>query len=51
VNTYTGKDFTIHALVDGVVAFSKKKRTRFDGRKYLETYVHVVPAMEAIAAE
>lgn len=40
-NVYLGNDYTIHAAIDGVVAFSKKKRERFDGRKYLETYVHV----------
>lgn len=40
-NVYVGTDFTIHAGIDGMVAFSKKKRERFDGRKYLRTYVHV----------
>ncbi len=44
-NVYMGNDFTVHAGIDGMVAFSKKKRERFDGRKYLETYVHV----EAVA--
>jgi len=33
-NTYLGKDFTIHAKVDGVVKFSRKRIIRFDGRKY-----------------
>jgi len=42
-NTYTGRDFTIHASVDGVVKFSRKKVTRFDGRKYERTVVNVVP--------
>ncbi len=42
-NTYQGRDFTIHAKVDGVVEFSKKKVKRFDGRKYLRTFVNVVP--------
>jgi large subunit ribosomal protein L27 len=42
-NVYLGNDFTIHAAVDGVVAFSKKKVLRFDGRKYLRTHVHVQP--------
>ena len=32
-NVYEGNDFTIHASVDGVVTFSKKKVERFDGRK------------------
>lgn len=40
-NVYFGKDYTIHASVDWVVTFSKKKKLRFDGRKYLKTYVHV----------
>jgi large subunit ribosomal protein L27 len=41
-NTYKGRDYTIHASVDGVVRFGKKKFTRYDGRKYLKTYVEVV---------
>lgn len=41
-NVYEGNDFTIHAAVDGVVSFSKKKVERFDGRKYLRTHVSVV---------
>lgn len=41
-NTYKGRDFSIHASVDGVVAFKKRKVTRFDGRKYLKTVVEVV---------
>lgn len=43
-NTYMGRDFTIHALVDGVVKFTRKKIVRFDGRKYERTVVNVVPA-------
>jgi large subunit ribosomal protein L27 len=42
-NVYEGNDFTIHAAVDGVVTFSKKKVLRFDGRKYLRTHVSVQP--------
>jgi large subunit ribosomal protein L27 len=41
-NTYMWKDFTIHAKVDWVVKFSRKKVTRFDGRKYEKTVVNVV---------
>jgi large subunit ribosomal protein L27 len=41
-NVYSSKDFTIHASVDGKIFFSKKKFTRFDGRKYLKTVVSVV---------
>lgn len=44
-NTYFGKDFSIHASIDGVVEFSKSNKTRFDGRKYLKTFVNVVPAV------
>lgn len=40
-NTYESSDFTIHAAVDGKVAFSTKKFTRFDGRKYIKTVVSV----------
>lgn len=40
-NTYLGKDFSIHAAVDGTVSFSTKKFANFDGRKYLKTVVNV----------
>ena len=42
-NTYLATDFTIHALVDGVVVFKKKNFKRFDGRTYLKTVVAVFP--------
>lgn len=42
-NTYRAKDFTIHALTDWVVSFSKKWKRRFDWRVYEKTYVHIVP--------
>ncbi len=42
-NTYTGRDSTIHASIDGVVSFSRSNITRFDWRKYLKTVVYVVP--------
>ncbi len=35
-NTYLGKDFTLHAKVDGTVQFVKKKKNR--------TYVNIIPA-------
>jgi large subunit ribosomal protein L27 len=38
-NVYAGKDFTLHAKVDGVVHFVKKKNNR--------SYVSVVPSAEA----
>ena len=43
VNTYFGKDFTIHATVDGTIAFAKKKFLRYDGKRYLKTQVYVIP--------
>jgi len=43
-NAYMASDFTIHAKIDGVVKFSRKKLLRFDGRKYERTIVNVVPA-------
>ncbi len=45
-NTYVTKDFSIHAAIDGIVTFFKKKKSRFDGRKYLKTYVTIEPATE-----
>ncbi len=42
-NTYVGRDFTIHAAVDWIVRFRKKKFLRWDGRKYLKTVVEVEP--------
>ncbi len=40
-NVYMGRDFSVHANIDGFVFFSKKKKTAFNGRKYLKTYVSV----------
>ena len=40
-NVYCGRDFTIHAAIDGVVTFSRKKVLKFDGRKFLQTHVSV----------
>ncbi|MBP9779091.1 50S ribosomal protein L27 [Candidatus Gracilibacteria bacterium] len=36
-----GDDFTLFATRDGVVSFQEKRRVRFDGRTYRDTYVHV----------
>ena len=38
-NVYAGKDFTLHAKVDGVVKFAKKKNNK--------SYVSVIPHGEA----
>ena len=35
LNTYLGKDFTVHAKVDGIVSFRK--------RKYNRTFVDITP--------
>ena len=40
-NTYTGKDHTVHAEIDGIVSFSQKQITKFNGRKEKCTLVHV----------
>lgn len=37
-----GKDFTLFATTEGTVKFSEKKRRRFDGRVYKDTYISVV---------
>lgn len=37
-----GKDFTLFATTEGTVTFTQKKRTRFDGRVFKDTYVSVV---------
>ena len=40
--TSLGIDHTIFAIQDGIVSFQEKKRTRYDGRKYLYTYINVI---------
>ena len=49
-NVYKGKDFTIHAAIDGVVSFRKLNVKRYDGRKYLKTVVDILPLEEATKA-
>ncbi len=46
-NAYIGKDWTLHANVDGVVRFSKKRVAKFNGRTYFITFVHV----DAVSAQ
>ncbi|MDP5039211.1 MAG: 50S ribosomal protein L27 [Candidatus Gracilibacteria bacterium] len=36
-----GNDFTLFAVKDGVVSFKEKRKVRFDGRVYRDTYVSV----------
>jgi large subunit ribosomal protein L27 len=40
-NTHRGKDWTIHSSIDGTVAFSQRRVTKFDGRRETCTIVHV----------
>lgn len=42
-NVKVGKDHTIFSIVNGVVVFSKKKVTKYDGRKMEKTVVNVAP--------
>jgi large subunit ribosomal protein L27 len=44
-NTHVGKDWTIHASVNGVVHFSQKRIPKFNGLKERCTFVHVEPAI------
>ena len=37
-----GKDFTLYSTASGNITFYEKKRIRFDGRVYKDTYVSVV---------
>lgn len=37
-----GNDYTLFATRDGIVQFTEKRRTRFDGRVYRDVYVSVV---------
>ncbi len=39
--TYMSRNFTIHAAVDGVVAFTKVKKTKFTGKSVPRTQVLV----------
>lgn len=40
--TFISRDFTIHAAVDGVVSFSKVRKSRFTGKTAPRTQVAVV---------
>lgn len=43
-NVGTGKDHTLFALIDGVVTFGTKRKTRFDGKRVVQKTVNVIPA-------
>ena len=40
-NVQQGKDFTLFSTAAGTVVFEEKRRTRFDGRVYRDTYISV----------
>jgi len=40
--TFLSKNFTIHAAQDGIVTFSKIKKTRFTGKTEQRTQVSVI---------
>lgn len=40
--TFISRDFTIHAAVDGVVTFSKVRKSRFTGKTTPRTQVSVI---------
>lgn len=42
-NTLVGKDWTIHAAVDGTVNFSKRKLASFSGSRSWYTVVNIEP--------
>ncbi len=41
-NVGVGKDYTLFALKDGVVKFSKKRKVKFTGKEVKKTLVEVV---------
>lgn len=43
-NVGIGRDFTLFAEKAGVVAFTEKAITRFDGRRYEKRFVNIVSA-------
>ena len=42
-NVGMGKDHTLFALIDGVVAFGTKRKTHFDNSVKVKKIVHVLP--------
>ena len=39
--TFLSRDYTIHAAIDGIVSFSRVKKTRFTGKTTARTQVSV----------
>jgi len=44
LNIGMGRDFTLYAEKQGIVTFSRKAITRFDGRRYEKTFVNIEEA-------
>ena len=42
-NTFLGKDYTIHAGIDGQVSFRQTRKTLYSGAKRRKTVVFVTP--------
>lgn len=43
-NTSMGKDHTIFALTDGVVSFTEKQLSKYNGQSHKDKFVHVTKA-------
>lgn len=43
LNVHVGKDWTVHADVDGTVRFSQKRVLKFNGKQERCTVVHIDP--------
>lgn len=43
-NTFLGKDYTIHAAIEGQVSFRQTRKTLFSGAKQRKTVVFVTPS-------
>ena len=42
-NVGVGKDFTLFALKTGIVKFTEKRRTKYDGRVFRDKLANVIP--------
>ena len=49
LNTHVGKDWTIHADIEGVVRFSQKRVLKFNGTRERCTVVFIEPVAKAAA--
>ncbi|MEK7623698.1 MAG: 50S ribosomal protein L27 [Patescibacteria group bacterium] len=43
-NVEKGRNDTLYSRIAGIVKFMRRKRTRFDGKKKMTTFVAIVPA-------